>query len=592
MEWQGWATVGVVAAAMVLMALGRVGADFVLLGALTVLLTLGVLEPAQALAGFANEGMLTVAVLFVVAAGMRDTGAMGLLAQRILGRPRSATQAQLRLMLPTAAMSAFMNNTPLVAVMLPVVDDWAKKTRIAASKLMIPLSYATILGGLCTLIGTSTNLVVNGLLVGQARRPGLGMFDVAWVGLPCCAAGLAYILVFGRRLLPDRRPALDTRGDPRQYTVEMLVEPGSALVGQTIEGAGLRHLPGLFLVEIDRDGEVLPAVAPRERLRGNDRLVFAGVVESVVDLQKIRGLKPATNQVFKLDAPRAERCLIEAVVSNSCPLVGRTIRESRFRTVYNAAVIAVARNGERVQKKIGDIVVQVGDTLLLEGHPSFLDQHRNSRDFFLVSRVEKSEPLRHERAWAALAILAGMVVAAAAGWLSMLNAALLAAALMVLTRCCSGTAARQSVDVEVLLVIAASFGMGQAMHVSGAAGVIATALIGTAGSSPWLALAVVYGVTMVFTELMSHNAAAVLVFPIALATAAALGVSFMPFVMAIMMAASCGFATPIGYQTNLMVYGPGGYRFGDYLRFGGPLDLLMWAVTVLVAPLVWPFYTT
>jgi di/tricarboxylate transporter len=586
---QAWITLAVVALVIGLLAATRVGPDLVLLGAVTLLLTLGVLRPADALAGFANEGMITVGVLFVVAAGLHETGAMTYLAQRVLGRPRTVLGAQVRLVFPVAALSAFMNNTPLVAMMLPVVNDWTKKARLSASKLMIPLSYATILGGLCTLIGTSTNLVVSGLVVSQAGRPPLGLFAPAWVGVPCALVGLAYLLLFSRRLLPDRRPAISEQDDPRAYTVEMLVKPGSSLVGQTIEQAGLRHLPGLYLAEIDRDGEVLAAVGPQEKLHAGDRLVFVGVVESVVDLQRIRGLVPATDQVFKLDAPRAHRCLIEAVVSDSCPLVGQTVRAGRFRTVYNAAVIAAARNGERLRQKIGDIVLRPGDTLLLEAHPWFVDQHRNSRDFFLVSRVEDSTPPNHERAWVALAILTAMVTLAGLEVLSMLNAALLAAGLMVLTRCCTATAARRSVDWQVLVVIAAAFGLGRAMQTSGAAEAIAGRVVGLAGSSPWLALAVVYLITMLFTEVMSHSAAVVLVFPIAQAAAHALGVNFMPFVMAIMMAASCGFATPIGYQTNLMVYGPGGYRFTDYLRFGGPLNLLVMAVTLLLAPLVWPF---
>jgi len=293
--------------------------------------------------------------------------------------------------------------------------------------------------------------------------------------------------------------------------------------------------------------------------------------------------------VFKLDAPRTQRCLIEAVVSNTCPLVGLSIRAGRFRSVYNAAVIAVARNGARLAGKIGDIVLQAGDTLLLEAHPSFVEAQRNSRDFFLVSRVEGSTLPRHDRAWAALVILLAMVVVAGAQWLSMLNAALLAAGAMILTRCCSATAARRSVEWSVLVVIGCAFGIGQALQKTGVARDVAHTLIGVAGNNPWLALAMVYAATMLFSEVMSHVAAAVMIFPIALATAEGMQVSFTPFAMAIMMAASCGFATPVVYQTNLMVYGPGGYRFTDYLRFGGPLNLIVWAVTVAVAPRVWPF---
>ncbi len=488
-------------------------------------------------------------------------------------------------------LSAFLNNTPVVAMFMPVVDEICKKTNISPSKLFMPMAFAATFGGVCTMIGTSTNLVVAGL-IDKAQLPDLPaieMFDITWVGLPCAAASVVFMLLFSRWLLPDRRPAISLTDDPRQYTVEMLVQPGGPLVGQSVEQAGLRHLPGLYLAEIDRQGSILPAVGPQERLQAGDRLVFVGIIESVVDLQKMRGLIPATDQTFKLDAPRMQRRLIEAVVSDRCPLVGKSIREGRFRSEYNAAVIAVSRSGKRIAARVGDIVLQPGDTLLLEAHQEFVQQRRNSSDFFLVSGVENSAPTRHERAWLALAILAAMVIVAGFEWLDMLTAALLAGLLMILARCCTGSEARQSIDWSVLLVIGASLGIGQALDTSGAAQVVASKLINLASGHPWLVLVMVYFVTMVFTELVTNNAAAVLVFPIALAAARSLSVSFMPFAITIMIAASGGFATPIGYQTNLMVYGPGGYRFSDYLRLGVPLDLVFMVVTVLVTPLVYPF---
>ncbi len=585
METGAWVTVGVVASILGLMAFTRFDADLILLGGLIFLLVTGVIDPKHALEGFANEGVITVAVLYIVVAGLRDTGVISYLAQRFLGWPKTVAGAQLRILLPVVSMSAFVNNTPVVAMWLPVIDEWCKKFRLPASKLMIPLSYAAILGGCCTLIGTSTNLIVNGLLI-AAGHPGLKMFDLVWVGLPCAAAGVLYLLLFSRWLLPDRRPAISRLSDPREYTTEMLVEPGGPLIGKTIEEAGLRHLPGMYLMEIDRDDQVLAAVSSRERLKANDRLVFVGIVESVVDLQKIRGLKPATDQIFKIDVQSAQRTLIEAVVSNTCPLIGITIREGRFRTVYNAAVIAVARNGERIRKKIGDIVLVPGDTLLLEAHPSFVTHQRNSRDFYLVSRVEDYVAPRHEQIWMAGGIFFLMVLAASFGW-PMLNAAFMAAALMVLTRCL-GSSAWQSIDWQVVAAIAASFGIGRALEVTGAAKAIAGALVGLGGGSPLLTLALVYGVTLLFTELMSNNAAAVLVFPIAMAAARSINADIMPFMIALMMAASFGFATPMGYQTHLMVYGPGGYRFADFLRVGLPLDLLLGVVTVAVTPHVWP----
>ncbi len=309
----------------------------------------------------------------------------------------------------------------------------------------------------------------------------------------------------------------------------------------------------------------------------------------MLDLHKMRGLKPATDQIFKLTSAREDRALVEAVVSNSCPVVGKSIREGRFRTLYNAAVIAVARNGEKINRKLGDIVLRAGDTLLLEANPAFIEQQRNSRDFFLVSAVDGFAHLRHERGVMAITILAAMVVTVAMGWMGILKASMLAAGLMILTRCTSGRSARRSIDWQVLVVIAASFGLGNAIQSSGAAQVIAASLVALAGNSPWVALGLVYVATAIFTAMVSNNAAAVVMFPIAVATAHGLHVSIMPFVITIMMAASASFATPIGYQTNLMVYGPGGYHFSDYFRLGIPLTLLSGITTIGLVPLVWQF---
>jgi di/tricarboxylate transporter len=596
MTWEAWLTATVVM--LVLFGLVRnIASPAVLLfGAIGILMTVASLTgtpnlvtPDEAVAGFGNSGLVTVGLLFVVVAGLVHTGALPLVTEPLLGRPRRLLTAQLRLLLPVATLSAFLNNTPIVAMFLPVVQDLAKRTRLPPGRLFLPLSYASILGGTCTLIGTSTNLVVYGLVRDHAALPELSMFDLAWVGVPVALAGLLYIFAFSARLLPDAPPPVSAGDDPRRYTVEMAVQDNGPLVGRSIEAAGLRHLPGLYLAEIERDGQVLPAVAPSEVLRADDVLVFVGVVESVVDLHHMRGLGPATSQVMKLDAPRNQRCLVEAVVSPDCRLTGQSIREGHFRAEYNAAVIAAARGGRRLQGKIGDIVLQPGDTLLLETHPSFLDRQRNARDFYLVSRVENSTPRRHDRAGLALAILVAMVAAAASGLLSMLNAALLAAGAMVLTGCTTGAEARRSIDWSVLLVIGAALGLGQAMTNSGVAEALAEAIIGLAGGEPWLVLLAVFLVTSLFTEMITNNAAAVLVFPIALSAAEALGVSFMPFVITIMIAASAAFATPLGYQTNLMVYGPGGYRFGDYLRFGLPMNLVVMVVTVALTPLAWPF---
>ncbi len=546
---------------------------------------------AEGVAGFSSDAMLTVAVLFVVVAGLTQTGAMSMVTRPIIGQPKSVSAAQARLLFPVMGLSTFLNNTPCVAMFMPVVDDICKKYKISPSKLYLPLSYASVFGGCCSKIGTSTNIVVATLMT-KAGFPELRMFEITWVGIPAALVGISFIMVATKWLLPDRKPAISLSDDPRQYTVEMIVQPGGAIVGETIEQAGLRHLPGLFLAEIERGDNILPAVGPTERLQANDRLIFVGIVESVVDLQKTRGLLPATDQVFKLNDPRTQRCLIEAVVSDRCPIVGKTIRDGQFRRQYDAAVLAVARSGERINAKIGDIVLQSGDTLLLEAHRSFESRMRNRSDFFLVSSVQNSAPPRHEKATVAFGILAIMVLLNGFELLDLVTAALLAAGAMILTKCCTAREARESLEVEVLISIGASFGIGKALEMSGAAKLLADGMTNAAhifGDGPWPVLAAIYLATMILTELITNNAAAVLVFPIAIAAAQKLNVEPMAFIMSIMVASSAGFATPTGYQCNLMVMGPGGYRFSDYLRMGIPLDLLYMIVTVSLAPLIWPF---
>jgi di/tricarboxylate transporter len=589
MGWEAWLTLIVVMGCFAMMAFTWISADIIMSAGLTLLLVSGVLLPGEALAGFSNQGMLTVAVLYVVVSGLTETGAVSWIVQNILGRPNSILHAQARLMTPAAILSAFLNNTPVVAVFVPAVKVWARRNNLSLSRLLIPLSYASIAGGTCTLIGTSTNLVVNGLLVDQVGLPGLGVFDLAWIGLPIAVSVFLFVLLFSSRLLPDRDEPLVHGEDMREYTAEMMVEEGSPLEGCCIEAAGLRCLPGLYLAEIERDGAIMPAVEPQERLEANDRLIFVGAIESVVDLHNIRGLVPATNQVFKLEGARKDRSFFEAVVSNTCPLAGKSVREGRFRTRYNAVIIALARNGERLHGKIGDMVLRAGDTLLLEARPSFIDQQGRSRDFLLVSEVGGFHPPNHKGAPVALAITVGMVALAASGILSMLEAALVAAGLMIISGCTSGQVARRAPDWQVLVVIATSFGVGAAMHKSGVAGVLADGVIGLSGGNPVATLVLVYVATALLTAIATNNVAAVLAFPIALSAAQNMNVDVMPFAITIMVAASASFATPIGYQTNLMVYNAGGYRFVDFVRIGLPLTLLVGLVTVGLVPLIWAF---
>ena len=364
MEWQGWLTLAVLISMIAAMAREMAGPDVVLMGGLVVLATAGVLTPQEAFAGFANESMLTIGALLVLSAALRDTGALEATFGRIFGRTRNERVGLLRMMLPVAGVSAFLNNTTIVAMMTPVVIDWAHRNRMSPGRFLIPLSYATILGGVITIIGTSTNLTVAGMMI-QSKMEPMGFFELAPIGIPIALVGLAYLLWASPRLLPARKePGEDLGEARREYTVAMIVELGSPLANQTVESAGLRHLPGLFLVEIDRAGRVITPVASDEQILASDRLVFAGVVETIVDLSRMRGLVAASDDERPVSSDPGRR-LIEAVVSHSSPLVGRSIREAGFRTVYDAAVIAVHRNGERVAGKIGDIVLRPGDTLLL-----------------------------------------------------------------------------------------------------------------------------------------------------------------------------------------------------------------------------------
>lgn len=595
MVWEAWFTFAVVIGLLVGLARRVAGADLLCLTALTAVVLVGAVtgsanlpDATRAVAGFGNTGLITIAALFIVVSGLVKTGALDLAVAPLLGRPKTLRVAQTRMMLPVAGLSAFLNNTPVVAMFLPVVRDLARRTGLSPGQLFLPLSYASIFGGVCTLIGTSTNLIVNGLVIENGDTP-FRMFDLAWVGLPCLVVGLAFILLFGKWLLPDRGGAVSLTEDPRQYTVEVQVDPDGPLVGKTVEQAGLRHLPGLFISGIVRGDEAIPAVGPEQKLLGEDRLVLVGMVNSVVDLLRMRGLSPATGAVSALDTPRVRRLLVEAVVSDRCPIIGMSIRAGNFRSRYGAAVIAIARLGKRLEQKIGDVVLRPGDTLLIEAGVGFLERQRDLPDFFLVSELEDSAPTRHDRAYLAIAILAAMVVAVTVGVVSMLVGALVAAVAMIATRCCTGGEARRSIDWPVLIVIGAALGIGKALETSGGAAQLAHLVIDAAAGHPWLVLLAVYLVTAVLTEMITNNAAAVLMFSIAMSVAGELGLDARPFLIVVMVAASASFATPIGYQTNLMVLGPGGYRFTDYLRIGLPLHAVVCATAVSLTPLFWPF---
>ena len=590
MHWEAWFTLGVVALGVLALVREAFAPDLIFLGLLSLLLVAGILSPEEALGGFSNPGMVAVGALFVVAGALQNTGALGFVATHLLGNVReSPRRALLQMMAPIAGISAFLNNTPIVAMCMPVVMDWTRRNRVSPSRYLIPLSYATILGGTCTLIGTSTNLVANGLLMGYGM-PSLAFFELAGVGVPCAVAGLAFLTLWGHRLLPDAKDLRESlKEHHREYLVEMEVAADCVLAGKGIEEAGLRHLPGLFLIRIERAADIIAPVGPEERLQVRDVLIFTGAVSTIIDLQKIRGLVPVGAQRGAHTGVFAGSALCEAVISDDSPLIGSTIRDANFRTRYGAAVVAVHRGGKRLSGKMGDIVVRPGDTLLLEAPPGFVRAYRHAPDFYLVSEVPDSTPPRFQKTLPALLILIGLVVMVATGVLPMLTASLVAACLVVVCGCLSVGEVRDTVDTSVLLLIATAFGVGKALEKTGAADLLATALVeGGAHLGPVGVLAALYLATAVLTEVISNAAAVALVFPIAVEAASQFGVEARPFAIAITAAASSSFASPIGYQTNLMVYGPGGYSFTDFLKIGIPLKLLVFVVAMVMIPIFWP----
>ena len=591
MELEAILTLGVVALIFVAMIKNLAPPDLLFIGCTAFLALLGIITPAEAFAGFSNPGMLTVAVLFVVAAGLRETGVLDYVSHYLFGGVKTEKAMLGRLACVVLPLSAFLNNTPIVAMFMPVVMEWSRRHRVSPSKLLIPLSFFAILGGTCTLIGTSTNLVVHGLM-GKNGLPGMHLFEIGMVGIPYAIIGTVYLFFTGRRLLPDRKELLEQLGEARrEYLAEMLVQPACPLVGQNVEAAGLRHLPGSSLIGIDRNGTTIGPVAPDDVIESDDRLVFTGVINSIIDLEKIPGLVPALDPAYEVDpSQQHRRRLCEAVISEYSPLIGKTVREADFQSCYDAAVVAVHRGGSRVEKKIGDIRLRPGDTLLLQTHQSFLRAHRNDPAFYLVSDVADWRPLRWDRAGIAGGLFLALIVLMTTGLVPTLVAATLVAVFMVAMGCISSGEARRSIEWQVLITIAATFGIGTALQKSGAATAIASVLVhSTEAWGPIAALAAVYLVASIMTELVTNNAVAVLLFPFCLETARLYEVSPRPFLIALMLAASASFLTPIGYQTNMMVYGPGGYRFTDFLRVGGPLNALLWVVAVVLVPLCWPF---
>ena len=588
MEWQGWFALSLCIAVLATLIFTRIGPHLVMLGALTILSVSGILSANDALSGFSNSGLITVAGMFVVAAGMHASGAIDLLVTTLLGRPKTVRGAISRMFFPVVFLSSFLNNTPVVATMIPAIYSWSRKIGISPSKLMIPLSYIAILGGTITLIGTSTNLIVNGQYQALTGESGFSLFSITAVGIPVAIAGFILMWLAFPKLLPDRVQG-QVFSNLREFTLEVSIAPNGPLVGKTIEQAGLRHLQRVYLIEIDRNGTAITVVSPEEVLQGGDRLVFAGDTDAISDLMRINGIVPSTEgeQTQTFTMQHAERRLIEAVVSPHCSTLGYAIRDARFRARYGAAVLAVARNGERIKGNLGSIILQAGDTLLLEARPAFVSRQRYNKDFLLINDLNTEAP-RHERAYLAWAILVGVITAASFEVITMLNAALIGAGLMIISGCCSANQAERSLDLTVILTIAASFALGMALEKTGVAKYLAANIVDLSGGTPWLLLILTYITISILTEVITNNAAALLMLPIVLEITEKASLNNEPFVFAIMMAASASFATPLGYQTNMMVYGPGEYRFTDFLRAGIPMNIIAGVVTITVLLIGWP----
>ncbi|MCH2114056.1 MAG: SLC13 family permease [Pirellulales bacterium] len=599
--------------------------DFLFLSGLAMVTLTGVLSPQQALAGFSNKALIMIGALFAASAGLRTTGALDWLGNRLLGGATTAQSALVRLAATVVPASAFVLNTPLVAMLAPVVVDWCRRRGISPSRLLIPLSYLTILGGICTLIGTSTTLVINAKLNAMvaekkdlidpailARIGELSFFEITAVGLPLALVGVAYMIFFAPRRLPDRTELIEQLGEQRRdYLVEMLVQATCPLIGKSVQNAGLRNLPGLFLIQIDRKHETITPVSPVDTIREGDHLVFTGIVTTIADLERIPGLVPAADSTFETQpAERAQRQLTEAVLSRTSPLIGLTVRGAEFRQRYNAAVVAIHRNGERLTNKVGNVRLEPGDTLLLQTRNEFVESQRNSRDFYLVSRVGNTTARRHDRALLAGLLFAGLILwltiaslfpnwLTAGNWTSKDVHAMAAIAIvmaMIITRCLTAADARTAIDLQVLLTIGAALGIGEALDSSGAATWLAESLVQgvtVLGLGPFwkpmVLLFLVYVISQLFTETITNVAVAATMIPIAVGVALAGNYDPRPYIVAVTLAASLSFVTPIGYQTNLMVMGPGGYQPRDYWRVGWPLSLLLMVLALWLISLLWPF---
>lgn len=586
-----WITIVTVLAMFLCLLLTKLREDVAFLGVIAILLLTGVLDTKEALGGFSSSSVVVIGVLFAVLAGLIHTGVLQWIVRHLLGTPKRYSAAVVRLMLPVAGLSSVLSNTTVVALFVNIVKIWAKKLHIAPSKLLIPLSYASGLGGVCTLIGTPPNLIISGLYA-EDTGISLNIFSTTIPGLACLAVGVLSIIAL-RKLLPERHSAEESFENTKEYTEELLVPADCPHIGKTIQEAGLTNVEGGQLIEIVRfDREVISPVPQDEFLMGGDRLVFSGNVEDILELRKTHHLVSADRPVFTVSELDTRRQLVTAYIMPECSLVGKRLSETTIENDNQFTLVAVARRGERISQAPRDIELKVGDSLLLECAPV---THRSNpanplhqiRGLQFVENDSVTPRIGVKTLISSL-IMIGMIVLSSLKIMTLLQSAFLAAAAMLIFRCCTPSQAMKSIDWNILMVFAGSVVIGTAIQKTGIAEAIANGMLSLCNDRPLLVMSMMCLAATFLTEFVSNTAAGTIFYPIVYQTAVSLGVNPLPFIISLMIAVSCSFATPIGSPTHMLVYGPGGYRFSDFLKIGVCMNLIILAVNLTIVNLLYP----
>lgn len=568
-----------------------VRADFVVFLFLVIFLMTNMISTEDALSGFSNEGLMTILLLFIVASAIEKHGVIEGVIYKLLGDNTSPRMALLKLLPPVGVSSGFLNNTPIVLALTPVIKDWALKRGFSPSKFLIPLSYITIIGGTLTLIGTSTNLIMHGLLISDGKE-GYSFFQLAPVGIFILIVGLIYLVTIGYKLLPTHLGATEKiESETKEFLAEAEIGEDFEYSNHSVLDVTKHALKGIYIIEIIRDKRPLPEVNAYTYVEAGDRIIFSATLESIGDIKDVKGLTLRTGSELTLDDLQTDdTVLIEAVVSHRSILVGKTLKSSQFKTRYQAGVIAIHRNNKRINSKVGDIVLKPGDTLLLLAHESFLDVNRYSDDFYIVTNLTPPDKfIRNKRQGLGVLLLLGVMISfVVLGILSMLKAMLVMVVILSLLKLITPRDVVTSVQFDVILLIGSAFGVGKAITNSGLASFVAEHIVDFAKPLGIVALlTALYIITNIFTELITNSAAAVIMYPIAIEVAEMMNVHYIGMVIAVTIAASSSFITPIGYQTNLIVYGPGGYKFTDYIKVGVPLSIITMIISVITIYFLW-----